>query len=200
MKKITMTLQALVVLLAGALLGTACLGSLQQTFRDQDVVAMKKLGGLWSVEKFGDVEENDLPERPWVFSRGQAGDKEWQVDVTDHNARNATLEAVFFKVGRDLYVETSVLKNPRNSLAHMHELALRIPSRVELSGGRMKVFPLSLTKVEELAAKELGLRDIRGFTVLDANAAAWRTMLVKHGAKLFDDKPLIVLRRGVIKN
>lgn len=188
-------LRTLLLVLAGALLASSCIGSLQQVFRDKDVVEMKKIGGLWTVTRYGDAEGLEIPKRPWVFQAAEPfGVKGYLVDMQDDNERNATLHAVFFRVGKELYVETSVQANPRNELAALHELPVRIPSRVELSKGEMRVFPLNPDVVKAEGAA-LGRRELDGFVTLDVDADKWHAFLTKHGAKAFADKPLIVLQR-----
>jgi hypothetical protein len=187
---------ALAFALAVALLGSACIGSLQKVFRAKDVVNMKKLGGLWTVAKYGDIKDADLPDKPWVFRAAEAADTPaWWVDVSDEEDRPATLEAVFFRVGEELYVQSRVKKSPQNNLAVLHRVPLRVPSRVRVEKGRLSFYPLHRKQLEKLAGKELGLREVGDHVLLDADAEAWHRALTKHGAKLFDGDPLIVLER-----
>jgi hypothetical protein len=186
-------------LLAAALVASACIGSLKKTFRDQDVVT-PKVAGLWSVTKFGDAKEVELPRSPWVFRASEPGGvKGFLVDMEDPDERNATLEAVFFKIGKQLYAETTVHKQPGNALARLHQLTVRIPSRVELKGGVMKFYPLDGEKLKANAKDELGWREhgkgFHDFVTLDGDATKWHAYLKKHGAKAFAKDPLITLKR-----
>ena len=118
----------------------------------------------------------------------------------DREERNATLNAVFFKVGKHLYLETSVARNPSNEIAGTHQLSLRIPSRVVLTRGEMKIFPLDHDAVKR-NSKALGFQDqpFASKSAVTADANAWHAVLSKLGAKLFSAEPIVVLKRNATK-
>jgi hypothetical protein len=86
-----------IVVIAAALLLSACIPSINPFYTDKDVVFEKKLLGEW--------QEKDKADEPQIWNFEEGKDKAYKLTVTEKEGKQGEFEAHLFKLKQDYFLD-----------------------------------------------------------------------------------------------
>ena len=192
-----MKLRLAIAALAVSVLCTSCVvWSIFPFCSKEAVVKTTKFDGMWRLLK--DAGTIDEKEKPWKFK----GDK---IILQAANGEKWTVTAMYFKVGEQLFVDTTandVNSNAVNGHWLSHRLPFHILSKVEADADTLTFKPLSYDwLVEQIAAGKADLPHVKNIEggkkepmLFTATPAQWTAFIQK-----FADNPDAFPVKGQLK-
>ena len=173
---IPMTRVAVAAVLAAAVSG--CLPSLYPVHTEDSKIELPAIHGKWQMlDENGKVEI----ETPWVFGDGE-------IEAPDSDGVGGTLEVAYFKVGKNVFLDTAPDEAPEGSVSewwHIHAMPIHMVSKVDLSGDKLVLTPMHYGHVTD--AVEKGAFPLKHLPLEDdgvlfvASPEEWKAFLAKQG-------------------
>ncbi|MCZ6690179.1 MAG: hypothetical protein O7H41_11285 [Planctomycetota bacterium] len=187
----------LAVVVAVMLLSGCVIQSLHPFFTKEAVIPLpEKLKGKWDVF---DPDDKSIAKKPWEFQ--EDGD----VITYDDKGRRGKLEATFFKVGDQLYVDATVggaVEKNQSMWRAITILPIHVVCKVEISKEKVLLRPLDFKWMKKALKKEkakLSKEDVKvegdDHFVLTASSEEWMKFLEETGDEAFHKEFTIVLKR-----
>ena len=189
------------VVVAVLLISGCVVQSLHPFFTKDAVIPLPaKLAGKWDVF---DPDDKSIAKKPWEFQ--EDGD----VITYDDKGRRGKLEATFFKVGEQLYVDATAggaVEKNQGMWHAMTMLPVHVVCKVEISEEEVLLRPLDFKWMKKALKKEkvkLSKEDVKvegdDHFVLTASSEQWMKFLEEMGDRAFHKEFTIVLKRPAKK-